>query len=276
MFLHVIPKPPLDRHVKLLWYYEGYAPAAPRERLLPTGTVDIVFDLCDSPARIFRDEDDPTGGTFHGSVICGPHSRYFVLETSKPQTVAGVHFVPAGAARFFKAPLSEMRDQHVSLDTLWGRQAATSIRDRILEAPTAEARLQVVEDALYERAVRTVGETRHAAVDYALHRFEKIPQIETLERVTDRLSLSPRRFIQLFSEETGLTPKLYCRVLRFQAALALANLGRAINWSAVAADCGYFDQSHFIHDFKAFTGLSPSAYAQVRGTNLNHVPILAD
>jgi AraC-like DNA-binding protein len=274
MFLHLVPKPPLSRHVQLLWYHEGYAPRSPRERLLPTGTVEIVFDLTDRSSRIFRDENDPCGGAFRQSLICGPHSRYFILDTSTPQTVAGIHFAPGGAARFFHEPLSELRDRHLSLDDLWGYTACSAIRDRVLEAPTALAKLKALEDALYLRAVRLpVGEPRHRAVDYALARFVKVPQIDTLDHLTQQLSLSPRRFIQLFSEETGLTPKLFCRILRFQAALKLANLGRAVSWSAVATDCGYFDQSHFIHDFKSFTGLSPAAYARVRGPNLNHVPI---
>ena len=98
--------------------------------------------------------------------------------------------------------------------------------------------------------------------------------METLEAVIRRVALSPRRFIELFHEETGLTPKLFCRVMRFQAALSQANVGQQVSWSAVAADCGYFDQSHFIHDFKSFTGLSPSKYAQIRGPNLNHVPLM--
>ena len=273
MFLHVSPKPPLSKHVQLLWYYEGYAPASPRERLLPTGTLDIVFDLIGRPARIFRDEHDPSGTAFRGSVICGPHSRYFVLDTSSPQTVAGIHFAPGGAARFFREPLSEMRNQHVPLDAVWGPRATSSIRDRVLEAPSAEAKLKVLEDALYERAVGKVGETRHKGVDYALQRLSQIPQIGTLQHVTDQLSRSPRRFIELFTEETGLTPKMFCRLMRFQAAIGHANSGAQVNWSGVAADCGYFDQPHFIHDFKSFTGLTPGQYAQVRGPHLNHVAL---
>ncbi|HEY3740659.1 MAG TPA: AraC family transcriptional regulator [Bryobacteraceae bacterium] len=275
MFLHVHPKPPLSKHVEVLWYHESYSPGSPRERLLPTGTLEIVIDLTDQPSRIFRDENDSSGvAAFRSSVVSGPQSRYFVLDTSAPQTVAGIHFAPGGAARFFREPLSELRDRHLSLDDLWGHSASSSLRDRILDASSPAAKLRVVEDALYSRAVRLpVGESRHRAIDYVLDRFAAIPQIETLETVTSQLLLSPRRFIQLFSEETGLTPKLLCRIFRFQAALKLANLGRTINWSAVAADCGYFDQSHFIHDFKAFTGLSPTTYLQARGPNLNHVPL---
>ena len=81
MFLHAVPKPPLSTHVRLLWYYEGYAPASPRERLLPTGTLEIVFELSGQPSRVFRDENDATGATFPHSVVCGPQSRYFILDT---------------------------------------------------------------------------------------------------------------------------------------------------------------------------------------------------
>ena len=269
MFYRTVPKPPLSKHVEMLWYFEGYAPASARERLLPTGTVELVFDLSGRPSRIFCDDTDEEGATFRGSVLCGPHSRYFVLDTSTPQTVAGIHFAPHGAARFFREPLYEMRDRHVLLEDLWGRAAATSIRDRILEAPSPGEKLRILEAALYERALYPVGESRHPAVEYALRQFADIPRIG---RVTDQLSLSPRRFIELFSQETGLTPKLFCRVVRFQSAIQSVRRG-PVNWSAVAADCGYFDQSHFNHDFRAFTGLSPGQYAQLRGPHLNHVAL---
>ena len=259
-----MPKPPLSNHVQLLWYFEGYSAATKRERLLPTGTVEVVFDLSGRPSRLFRDDADQVGETHRGGILCGPHARYFVLDTSAPQTVAGIHFAPGGAARFVRGPLSEMKDQHVPLDLLWGRARAASIHDQLLEAATAEEKLGVLEAALYECAVRPVGETRHRAVDYAVERFAIVPQMESLRLVTESLSLSPRRFIELFSEETGLTPKLFCRVMRFQAAIRAAQGGRAVNWSGLSADCGYFDQSHFIYDFRAFSGLSPSQHALLR------------
>ena len=273
MFLQSVPKPPLSKHVQLLWYFENYTPAAKRERLLPTGTVELVFDLSSAHSRIFKDDADQQGATYRGGLLCGPHSRYFVLDTSQPQTVAGIHFAPGGAARFFRQPVAEMRNQHVPLDALWGSSAAAAIEEQLQAAATGEMKLRVLEAALQARAVRPIGETRHAAVDWALHRLSATPQMETLERVTARLALSQRRFIELFNEETGLTPKLFCRVMRFQAAIGQANSGAVINWSAVAADCGYFDQPHFIHDFKAFTGISPTQYTPLRGPHLNHVAL---
>jgi AraC-like DNA-binding protein len=87
--------------------------------------------------------------------------------------------------------------------------------------------------------------------------------------------LSTRRFIDVVRQHAGLAPKLYCRVRRFQAALRRIPAGRAVDWTDVSLASGYFDQAHFIHDFRAISGLSPGEYAELRTEHLNHVPIRA-
>jgi len=78
--------------------------------------------------------------------------------------------------------------------------------------------------------------------------------------------LSARRFIELFRRYVGVTPKLYCRIRRFQRALGELHRIKQMDWSAVALECGYYDQSHFIRDFRQFSGLTPSAYRDMRGS----------
>jgi AraC-like DNA-binding protein len=88
------------------------------------------------------------------------------------------------------------------------------------------------------------------------------PSIPTITSVSGRLGFSHRHFIDLFRRETGLTPKLFCRIRRFQQALAEVQARTKIDWADVAYSCGYFDQSHFVHDFVNFSGLNPSAYPE--------------
>ena len=71
----------------------------------------------------------------------------------------------------------------------------------------------------------------------------------------------------------GLTPKLFCRVHRFQRVLATIERDGDIDWPDVALACGYYDQAHFIHDFRAFSGINPTAYVRVRGPQRNHIPL---
>jgi AraC-like DNA-binding protein len=66
---------------------------------------------------------------------------------------------------------------------------------------------------------------------------------------------------------------LFCRVRRFQKVLRQISAGNAINWTEVALQCGYFDQPHFIHDFRSFSGINPSTYTAAYTGHANHVPI---
>jgi len=74
--------------------------------------------------------------------------------------------------------------------------------------------------------------------------------------------LSHTRFIQLFRENVGLTPKLFYRVRRFRTLPDRIGKGMPVNWAELAVDCGYFDQAHLIRDFRAFAGITPLEYSR--------------
>ena len=109
---------------------------------------------------------------------------------------------------------------------------------------------------------------------FALDRFAAPDGMARVRDVTDAIALSPKRFIERFKTEVGLTPKRYCRLLRFQAAVARAHRMDGEAWADLAAACGYFDQAHFIHDFREFSGMTPGAYEAGRTPFQNHVTFL--
>ena len=252
-----IPKPPLAEFVESFWLYEGYAPGHGMERVLPQGTVELVV--------VVGEEADG------GAVVSGAHSEAFVLDTARPMSVLGVHFRPGGAFPFLGLPAGELHNVHVALEALWGG-AAGELRERVHGARTPAAKFRILERALLARAALPLA--RHPAVEFALEAFGRVPRARTIAEITDRVGLSPRRFIQLFKDQVGLTPKLFCRVRRFQDVLRTIHSAREVDWAGVAVACGYYDQAHFIADFRAFSGLNPSAYLRVRGEHLNHVPLV--
>jgi AraC-like DNA-binding protein len=269
LFLHK-PAAPLDRFIECLWHSAGYAPSHDRERVLPTGTVELVFNLRDDPIQIFADECDTAGGRFGGAVVTGARSHYFVLETSQQAAVAGVHFRPGGAAPFLGVPLSEIMDRHVRLEDIWGGRAAL-LRQRLQEAETSSALFAVLEDALRERLLEL--RPGYVAVIDAARRIASDPTVARVRRISDRTGYSPKRFIRLFHDAVGLTPKLYCRVQRFQRLLHAITAGGCVEWAQAAVDCGYCDQSHMIRDFRAFAGVTPLAYRPVAADRRNHVAL---
>ena len=91
--------------------------------------------------------------------------------------------------------------------------------------------------------------------------------------LSDEIGISSRRLVDVFSQQVGLTPKLFARVQRFQNVIQNLPPEQDVDWMDVALGCGYYDQAHFIHDFRSFSGLSPSTYLKHRTRHTNHVPI---
>jgi AraC-like DNA-binding protein len=264
------PGPPLSDFIEVLWYADGPAQPHSRERLLPDGSMELVINLSEDEVRVYDRLDYRKFDRLRGATLVGPHSEFFVIDTAEQRNVMGVHFKPGGAFPFLPLPADELHGLHISLEDVWGRWAG-ELRERLLETATLADRFRVLETALLARIWRPLA--RHRAVAFALGQFRGGPGTRTIGDVTEETGLSSRRFIQLFRRQVGLTPKLFCRVRRFQEVVRQVAPGRPIDWTDVALSCGYFDQAHFIHDFRAFSGLSPTMYAELRTEHTNHVPI---
>jgi AraC-like DNA-binding protein len=172
-----------------------------------------------------------------------------------------VRFRPGGAFPFLGAPASELADTHVDLEALWGT-SAIELRERLCAAKTPAERFDLLEKALIAHLFRPLE--RHHAVRFALDTFHRTDSGFAIRDVAREAGLSQRRFIQLFAREVGMSPKLFCRLRRFRQALENVRLIAVPNWARVAMDCGYYDQSHLIHDFQFFLNLSPAEYVRKR------------
>jgi AraC-like DNA-binding protein len=220
-------------------------------------TTELVIDLAggrtNSPAAL----------------VVGPHSEHWVHDTSRASAVIGVHFKPGGAFPFFDVPAGELHNVRVSLDALWGSNAALLV-EQVLAGSSPAAMFDVLERLLLS-AAHTL--TRHRAVDFALQELSGPLLRSSIADVSDAVGMSQRRFLERFRREVGMAPKLYARVQRFQNIVATVQTLREVNWTDIAAACGYFDQAHFIHDFRAFSGFTPVQYFALKGSDLNHVPL---
>jgi len=266
-----VPGAPLSDFIEVLWYWDG--PPRPHhwERLLPDGSMELVINLTEDEVRIYDRNDHRQFQKLRGASLMGPHSGFFVIDTAQQRNVIGVHFKPGGAFPFLPLPADELHGLHISLEDVWGGWAE-ELRERLLASRALDDRFRILEAALRARVQRPLA--RHPAVDFALGRFRHGPGERRIGELTEEMGLSSRRFIELFRQQVGLTPKLYCRVRRFQEVVQRVTPGKAVDWVDVALSCGYFDQAHFIHDFREFAGISPGTYAELRTEHTNHVPIV--
>lgn len=249
------PKPPLSKFVDSFWLYEGYEPEHKTERILPTGTLELVINLRQNDLRFYDAERPENCSRFSGAVVSGAHARGLVPAAEA--FIIGVHFKPGGAFPFLGLPAGDLADTHSDLETLWG-PSASRLRERLCEVRTSAERFQLIEEALLSRLRH--GVEQHYAVSAALEMFGKNQAGPTVREAAKYLGLSQRRFIQVFKAEVGMTPKLFSRIQRFQQTRTFIQQNPSPNWAAIALELGYFDQSHLIREFLEFSGFSPTDY----------------
>lgn len=251
-FAYYTPGPPLSQFVGVFWYWKGYDLPVGRERCLPSGTTELVISLHDFSAS--------------GAVVCGARSESFLIDRTAEDHLFGIHFHLGGAFPFLDVPACELGDAKLNLDDLWPGESYR-VRSQLLDAPSVERRFQVMESWLLSRLRMPL--VRHPAVHYALTQLRHDANTRTAE-LADEVNLSQRRFIQVFKDQVGLSPKLFGRVMRFQAIISRIARKTEVDWTEIALKHGYFDQAHFIHDFREFSGLTPTEYLPLRTEHLNH------
>jgi AraC-like DNA-binding protein len=262
------PGPMLRPFVTMLWASDSSpTPGVTRERMLPTGSMHLVFLLDDAPLLLFDDLDDERGHVVGRAMVGGARSSFYVRDVSKRTPSVGAMIRPGAAALLLGVPAEALAERHTSLADLWG-PTSEETRERLAECSTLERRLEVLESILAARLPRV--RAMHPAVAEALARFAE--NDADVGAVVASTGYSHRRFIQLFREAVGLAPKTFCRLTRFQRALDRAVCGDG-SWAEIAADAGYSDQSHLHKDFVAFAGIAPGRYRELGPTSANHVPI---
>jgi AraC-like DNA-binding protein len=245
-----VPRAPLSDFVELFWLYDGTAPKHAGERLLPTGGSELVIDLKYGRASFF-----------------GARSESYVLDGARMEQVLGVHFKTGGAFPFFGVPAGELHNEDVPLETLW-RGRAGEFCEALAAAPTPAAKFAIV-----ERTLRDMASTfaRSPAVKFGIETLRHVPLTHSVTQLAESTGLTQRSFIARFRDEVGLTPKLFSRVRRFHEVIRRVHAVREPEWTHVALACGYFDQAHFINDFRTFSGLTPTQYLARRTPRLNHL-----
>src|SRR4051794_19825281 len=157
------PGPPLEGLVEYMWALRD-APAHSTERIVPSGTLELVVNLHEDALRIY----DPSSGShrrYSGAVVSGAYRRFFVIDARDHASIVGVHFRPGGAWAFLGVPPGELADRHVGLAMLWGRPAF-ELRERLCVAPTLAERFALLERALCSRLVDC--RPGHPAVPFAI------------------------------------------------------------------------------------------------------------
>ena len=271
LYLEHTPVPPLNRFVRMLWYARAPQANHIRERILPSGHTQVILNLArdyllDCP------EGEPERRSSAAAVI-GARSIYEIVNTSDMADLIGIVFQPDGFPVFASDRADLFSNRGVDLENVWGTPVR-GLRDHLRELPSPAERLHCFERFLARTFSSRLFEPRpvhHCAVNYALQQFAQAASVVTVRDVARSTGWSERRFSQVFREQVGLSPKVWCRLRRFQKAVTQLHAGADVRWASLALDCGYYDQSHFANEFRAFSGVDVTTYSANRTAWANHI-----
>lgn len=265
VYVQHIPSPPLNRYIECLFYMEGWVPFR-HEKVPPTPALNLQINLGDAFHMVEPDRlsapitlaESWLGGLFgvHHRVDWTPYLRLY-----------GARFYPNGAHPFLKFPLSDVYNQIVPLDAVWG-QWATELRERLHAAPSFHAGLLLLERVLRDR-LRDSSKTTHEQniVQCAIAAIRRDHGTVSIREVSDHIGISQNHLGTLFKRVVGTSAKELARIYRFQQVLRTMNRTTALEWTQIAQHSGYYDLSHLNKEFVAFTGQSPTDYLSLRRHN---------
>ncbi|MCO1654119.1 helix-turn-helix domain-containing protein [Pseudonocardia humida] len=247
------PAPPLAPYVESVWWARGQIPYR-RERIAPTGSTVAVLVL---GAPIVQVPRNGTGERFVAARgwLAGPHDEPVVNAPTAETWAVGVVCTPVGCRALFGADPAPLRGRVVDLESRWA--AAGPLRRSLLGLTEPRAGTALVEDALRAGLRPHVrGMARCATVVAALEADPRRP----IAAIAADLGVTHGHLDREFVRVVGLAPRALARILRLRRLLARIDVHAAVDWTALAAEWGWFDQSHFIRDFRRHTGVTPSGY----------------
>jgi AraC-like DNA-binding protein len=253
IYREVLPAAPLRRYIECYWFLRA-PDRRPSEAqpILPDGCMEIVFHL-GAPFR--RCHPDGRTETQPVRMLVGQMDHPVTVLPSGLVDVVGVRFHPSGAHPLFRFPMSELRNELVPLGDV-------ADLTECLDGIPIEGRARALDAIFLPRFQNdtAVSDGFDRAVKSVVAREGRV-SVDSLSR---GLGVSARQLERAFRERVGLGPKRFTRVLRFQSVFRRASLDER-PWAELALECGYYDQAHFIRDFRAFTGQSPAALFQQEG-----------
>ncbi len=250
------PSPDLKTFIKCYWHLR-VPKELPKEKqqILPDGCIEMIFNLGDDIKR-FTTEDEYV--IQPSSFILGQISKpYFVEPTGFVDSFA-VRFFPGGFSHFINRSMADLADKDTELKDIFDENSVMELELKINQANDSFERIKIIEDFLFDVL------KRHVNIDDLIKStVETIYQTKGsigVKKILEGNQKKRRQLERKFSKKVGLNPKQLCRIIRLQASLQSMLGDKQKKLTSVGYESEYFDQSHFIKDFKDFTGISPKEF----------------
>lgn len=249
------PVEELQEFVKCFWTIEDEPASEPvKQRVLPDGCMEMIFHYGDLYQQFLED-----GSTIiqPRSFVFGQISKYIEIAPTGASGIVAARFHPHGLIPFLAIPVSALENKAVSISGVFGEDG-TKLEEEVLAAQDNQQRIQRIGTFLLSRLAdpQTIDRVTQSCVELI---FQSQGQVG-VEALADKMNIHRRSMERKFITAIGLSPKQLSRVVRLQATLKMLEERKLTSLTSLAYENGYYDQAHFIKDFKEFTGVSPKSF----------------
>jgi AraC-like DNA-binding protein len=221
-------------------------------RVLPDACVELFINYTDTPVAIIGKE------LYNRSIITFRMSRPMDVQMRKGSGCLAICFHPGMAYKFFHLPMHVYSDTTTILEEIW-KNKASEIEDSLANACNNDIRVSIIQQFLVQQLA---GSKDDRQIAWCLKHTKASSDILSVKQLTDQTGLSQRQLSRRFQQSIGLSPKEYLRVSRFISSLRYLKKYPAHSLTDIAYESGYYDQAHFIRDYKDYSGYTPGELAQ--------------
>ncbi len=256
-FKYIKPSKILSQFIKHYWSLEinnlGKNPS--KHRILPHGFIEMYFHY---GKNYIAEKNNSTYKLTDNIVISGQQKNYTdFTPTGKIGFITAV-FYSQGAKMFFETPMNKITNKILEFGDVAGKEI-NDLDDKIQNALNNDQRIELIENYLIKRLIEK-NKFDYRRISYAISMANQKKGEITVNELANYACLSPKQLERTFSSFVGLKPKQFLKTIRFQSALYYKQTRKINSLTELAHLCGYFDQSHFINDFKTFTGYTPKKF----------------
>lgn len=265
-----IPSGELSRHIDVIFFFSGFVPDHSIERVVPTGNTFLIIELDGYLRHTYDPETLKPDASYKHSWYSGQHKGHLSISAHENSSMFVIQFNATGAYPFLKLAMDNYTEKVTDGRIVFG-DSVDILRDKLIQADSTTEKFQLAESWL--NSLYDVQKTAPEELDKMIEELKKKP-VARLNTIVEHYPHSQKHLIGLFKKHVGLTPKVYQRILRFNEILQRIQNKEQIAWTDISYSCGYSDQSHFIKEFKHFSGFNPSEFiAQSHNTQSNFFPV---
>jgi len=251
-FERISPRDELKPFVECYWTVENQDPVPIEQKIIPDGFPEMIFHYGDPYLIKLNGPWEIQSPNLLGGQI----TNHFFLKSTGIAIVLGIKFKPAALAQLFDISMHELTNKVIALHDIHSLEVK-ALESSLNEYDNHPQRISAIENFLMNKIHVAGHDTR---VNKAIDKIFESNGMITVARLCQFGGTSERQLERLFKKFIGLSPKFYARVIQFSYIFQVIQGQKEMNGSELGIASGYYDQSHFIKNFKAFTGEDPSRY----------------